>query len=168
MAGDERTETITIQNSANDYDYVKIYLQSVTIPDGMANPASGVTNAEFLANFTLDIRHGDEVIYSGTAENLDEFVSNVDLGTYYPGDQSVLEIALKAPESLTNRYAHCSAAVNWTFLVEAYKDGQVVPYSPDTGFMTGERTAVAVMSAAGIIIVGCAVFSFIKMRKRRD
>lgn len=168
MAGDEKTETITIQNSANDYDYVKIYLQSVTIPDGPANPEGSVTNAEFLANFTLDIRHGNDVIYNGTAQNLDDSVSNVDLGTYYPGDKSVVTIALKAPASLTNRFAHCSSAVNWTFMAEAYKNGEVVPYSPDTGFATGNNAAVAVASVAGVVIVGCVIYGLVRIKNKRN
>ena len=165
MAKDERTETITVRNSASDYDYVKIYLQSVTIPDGVANEAGDVTNAEFLANFILDIRRGEEIIYSGTAENLDTFVANVDLGTYYPGDEDVITVTLAAAENLSNRFMHCAAAVNWSFLVEAYKDGKVVPYSPDTGFMTGSGAAVGVMSVASVVMIG-GVWGLVKLRTK--
>ena len=164
MAGDKRTETITIQNTAHDYDYVKIYLDSVTIPDGSANSERTVTVAEFLANFTMNIWHGDNLIYSGVAENLDTFVSNVDLGTYYPNDKSTLTVELVAPESLTNRFAHCSAKMDWTFLAEAYKDGQVVPISPDTGYSTGERTATVVFSVVGVVVISGIMFVFWKKK----
>ncbi|MBR2710001.1 hypothetical protein IKE72_02900 [Candidatus Saccharibacteria bacterium] len=166
MPGDARTEKITIENRAAEYDYVKIYLISVTIPDGYANEETGVTNAEFLSQFTMKIQQGDEIIYEGAAEDLDTFVSNINLGTYGLGESSELLVSLVAPDSLTNRFAHCASVMDWTFLVEAYKDGEVVPYSPDTGTFTAEHSSVLAISSIGIIaLIGTVIWIVRKNKK---
>jgi hypothetical protein len=47
--------------------------------------------------------------------------------------------------------------MNWTFLVEAYKDGEVVPYSPDTGTFTAEHFSALAASGITVIIIGAII-----------
>lgn len=75
MPGDSRTEVILFRNEAKDCDYVNLYLRAVA-HDPEGNPLSpALTEAgeteksanAFLAELTLEIRIGENLVYRGPA-----------------------------------------------------------------------------------------------------
>ncbi|MBQ6147366.1 hypothetical protein IJI70_00775 [Candidatus Saccharibacteria bacterium] len=121
MPGDTKTETITIKNTARDYDYVKIFLR--------AEPPTE-TNA-LLNHLTLNIYHDNVLVSSSPASNQDTLASNLELGTFNYGEETLLAVEIIAPSDLGNNYEYTEGEINWIFTAEAYKDGKIV--SPNTG-----------------------------------
>ncbi|MBQ6130599.1 hypothetical protein IJI72_02855 [Candidatus Saccharibacteria bacterium] len=121
MPGDTRTETVVIQNTSPDYDYVKIYLH--------AEPVSA-SASDFLQQLTLSVYNGDELLSSAPANEPGALSEHLNLGTFVYGDATTLSVTVSAPANLKNRYSDTSGEIVWVFTTEAYKDSQPVDADP--------------------------------------
>ncbi len=141
MPGDELTETITIKNEASDCDYIKVYMKTL-VHDEEGNPLTysetfenedgkdyadvegqrdetAATMQDFLAQLTMRIYNGEELIYEATPDKAGALVNNVLLGSLTKGEALELTVELDVPIEMGNEYANRVGEVDWVFLVEA-------------------------------------------------
>ena len=85
---------------------------------------------DFLAQLSMRVLNGGEVIYNASPDKLDGLKNNVLLGTFNNGDNTTLTIELNIPKTLSNKYMHRSGEVDWVFTAEGYKDGEIAPIDP--------------------------------------
>ena len=146
MPGDKLTETIQIKNESTDCDYIKLYLKAEA-HDEEANPLTysetfentdgkdqgGIdgerdetvaTMSDFLAQLSMKIYNGDELIYEATPDELDGLKESVLLGTLRKGESAVLTVELEVPITLDNKYAYRVGEVDWIFKTEVLDDPQ--------------------------------------------
>ncbi len=140
MPGDTLSQTIELRNEATDCDYVNIYLRA-QVHDEQGNPLSyserfenadgkdqaGVdgerdetvaTMQDFLAQLTMRIYNGTELIYESSPDQAGALADNVLLGALAPGASLALRVELDVPPELDNRYANRVGEVDWVFLAE--------------------------------------------------
>lgn len=119
MPGDELTQKVTVSNSADDCDYIKVYLQAVPLVEEEKENADAVTVEQFLAQLTMRIYNGSEKIYDSTADQADTLTDYVLLGELAKGQSLDLTVELDVPKEMDNKFANCAGQVDWNFLVEA-------------------------------------------------
>ena len=132
MPGDTVTETITFTNSADDCDFVNLYMRAEA-HDETANPLSpkvteketAVTMTEFLSKLSMKVWNGTELIYDASPDELDGLKSNKLLGTFRAGETATLKVELSVPIELDNKFANRVGEVDWIFHVEAYNESQL-------------------------------------------
>lgn len=131
MPGDSRTQTVAFRNEAKDCDYVNLYFSTVS-HDTEENPLSpalkeaGETEASanaFLARLTLEIRVGEDVIYSGPANGA--LQTPVMLGTFRRGDSAEIQVSVSMPKELSNEYAGRLGEIDWVFHGEGFTESQL-------------------------------------------
>ena len=138
MPGDTRTEEITFVNNADDCDYVRLYIRAVA-HDEEKNPLSAAvaetetvaTMTEFLAQLSMKVWNGTELIYKASPDELDGLAENVLLGTFRQGEEATLTVELTAPATLGNEFSNRVGEVDWVFHVDACDDP--APSGPKTG-----------------------------------
>ncbi len=132
MPGDTVTETITFTNSADDCDFVNLYMRA-EVHDEVANPLSDTvaeaetveTMTEFLSQLSMKVWNGKELIYEASADQLDGLKDNKLLGAFRTGETATLKVELTVPDDLDNAYASRVGEVDWIFHVEAYNESQL-------------------------------------------
>lgn len=133
MPGDVLTEEISFTNSATDCDFINLYMRAVA-HDEAGNPlstnvaASGETVAtisDFLAQLSMKVWNGTELIYDASPDELDGLQENKFLGTFRTGDTATLKVELSVPITLGNDFANRVGEVDWVFHVEAYNESQL-------------------------------------------
>ena len=152
MPGDKLSETITIQNSANDCDYIKVYMRAVA-HDEENNPLTysepfenkdgkdqanveGVrdetvaTMSDFLSKLSMRVYDGTSLIYEASPDELDGLTENVHIATLYSGRTASLTVELDVPADLGNKYAYRVGEVDWVFAAEAFDEPIDPPVNP--------------------------------------
>lgn len=133
MPGDVLTEEISFTNSAADCDFINLYMRAV-VHDEDGNPlspnvaASGETAAamsDFLAQLSMKVWNGTELIYDASPDELDGLKENKLLGVFRTGDRATLRVELTVPAALSNEFADRVGEVDWVFHVEAYQESQL-------------------------------------------
>ena len=132
MPGDKLTETIKVRNTAPEYDYVKIYLRA-EVHDESSNPLSDevsdketvATMSDFLAQLSMRVYNGGNLIYNASPDQLDGLKNNVLLGEFVNGASTSLKVELAVPKTLGNEYMHRAGEVDWIFTAEGYNAGEV-------------------------------------------
>lgn len=132
MPGDVLTEIITFTNSATDCDFVQLYMRAEA-HDEESNPLSDkveesetvATMSDFLAQLSMKVWNGEELIYDASPNELDGLSENKFLGTFRSGETAELKVELTVPIELGNEYANCVGEVDWVFHVEAYNESQL-------------------------------------------
>ena len=132
MPGDVLTQEITFKNAATDSDYVIVYMRAEA-HDESANPLSEkvaetetvATMSDFLAQLSMKVWNGTELIYQASPDQLDGLKENVRLGTFRSGETTTLKVELSVPADLGNEYANRVGEVDWVFHVEAYSESQL-------------------------------------------
>ena len=168
MPGDELEQKITVKNEQGDCDFVKIYMRAVPhddaanpIQDSVAATETVVTMKDFLHQLSLTVVKADgEVIFEGTAEELDGLAENVLLGTFEKGDSTELTAKLSVPIELGNEYANRVGEVDWVFVAEELNNP-----APETGDTTNATPYMGLLVAAGVAIVAIGGFMFYKSKK---
>ena len=189
MPGDERIETITVKNSVNGFDYVKLYIRAVP-HDEQGNPLTYsetyenedgkdqaniegmrdetvATMAEFLSKLTMEVYlvNADgtkQSIFSASPEQTAQLTDNVLLGTFAKGKSAKLEAVLHVPAELGNEYAYRVGEVDWVFTVEGFNNEK--PLIP-----TGQLNwPVAVFGALGVLLIAGGVFVLTKKKKHDE
>ena len=144
LPGDRLTETVTVENAAEDCDYIKLYLRALP-HDGEGNPltysetfenADGKDQAgidgqrdesietmlDFLSKLTLRLYNGETLIYEASPDQTTTLAENVYLGTLYSGESLQLRVELDVPAELGNEYASRVGEVDWIFMAEGFTD----------------------------------------------
>ena len=189
MPGDERTETITIKNSVNGFDYVKLYIRAVP-HDEQGNPLTYdekfenedgkdqqnvdgerdetvATMADFLSELSMEIYlvNADgtkQSIFSASPDKSAQLTDSVLLGTFAKGKSAKLEAVLHVPAELGNEYAYRVGEVDWLFTVEGFNNEK--PLIP-----TGQLTwPVAVFGALGVLLIAGGVVVLTKKKKHDE
>lgn len=140
MPGDQLVQSIRVENLARDCDYIRLYLRAVP-HDAADNPpiydeafenANGkdqaqipgqrdetvATMADFLAQLTMRIYNGQNLIYESSPDQAGALAENVPLGTLAQGEHMDLRVELDVPLNLDNAYADRVGEVDWVFLAE--------------------------------------------------
>ncbi len=142
MPGDTVTQYITVKNANPDVDFVNIYMRA-ELHNDTDNPMSddvaqqmGSLDAmhDFLSQLSMkvfidngdDDPDNDDMIYAAKPNELDGFENNVLLGSFKNGEEALLRVELKVPESLGNEYQHAMGEVDWVFTVEEMFHGSWV------------------------------------------
>lgn len=149
MPGDIKTETITVKNTARDYDYVKIFLRAEPV----------VETSDLLSRLTLNIYHNDNLVSTSLASDQGALASNLELGTFNYGEETLLTVEIITPSDLENDYNYTEEEINWVFTAEAYKDGKII--SPDTGAASFFNSPNALPEILTITLLVIAIFSII-------
>ena len=186
MPGDELTEDITIKNSVNGFDYVKLYIRAVP-HDEEGNPLTYdeayenedghdqaniegmrdetvVTMADFLSKLSMEIYlvNADgtkQSIFSASPDKSAQLTDNVLLGTFAKGKSAKLEAVLHVPAELGNEYAYRVGEVDWLFTVEGFNNEK--PLIP-----TGQLNwPIAVFGALGAALIVCGLVVISKKKK---
>ena len=130
MPGDKLTEEITIENKNKDFYYIKVYLRAI-VHDEVGNPlsqsvtASGetvVSMQDFLAQLSMQVKKGTDLIFDASPDELDGLAANVLLGRLRRGESLKLDVVLTVPIDLGNEYANRVGEVDWVFTVEGFND----------------------------------------------
>lgn len=170
MPGDELTEVITIVNEATDCDYIEVYMRA-QVHDQQGNlliqGETLVSMADFLAQLTMRIYNGSELIYEATPDQAGQLADNVLLGTLRNGEELMLKVELDVPITLGNEYANRAGEVDWVFLAEAYDDP---PEEPDKKEeivpSTGDDSNIYVCLVMAIL--GCVILSVLAKMKKNE
>ncbi|MBE5869542.1 MAG: Cna B-type domain-containing protein [Lachnospiraceae bacterium] len=158
MPGDKLAETIQVQNSATDCDYIKLYMRAV-VHDESGNPLTyskvsenvegknqsnidGQSNEtvatmqDFLSQLTMRIYNGAQLIYEASPDQAGALADNVYLGTLFTGESLELTVELDVPIELDNTYANRVGEVDWIFLAEGFNYEQLTVHKvwDDHGF----------------------------------
>ena len=186
MPGDELTEDITVKNSVNGFDYVKLYIRAVP-HDEQGNPltydeafenADGkdkqniegmrdetvATMADFLAQLSMDVYlvntdETKEIIFSASPDQSAQLTDSVLLGTFAKGESAKLQAVLHVPAELGNKYANRVGEVDWLFTVEGFNNEK--PLIP-----TGQLNwPVAVFGALGVLLIAGGIIVLTKKKK---
>ena len=186
MPGDELTEDVTVKNSVNGFDYVKLYIRAVP-HDEQGNPltykeafenADGkdkegidgerdetvATMADFLAQLSMDVYlvnadNTKETIFSASPDKSAQLTDSVLLGTFAKGESAKLQAVLRVPAELGNEYANRVGEVDWLFTVEGFNNEK--PLIP-----TGQLNwPVAVFGTLGVLLIAGGVIVLTKKKK---
>ena len=186
MPGDELTEDITVKNSVNGFDYVKLYIRAVP-HDEQGNPLTYdeafensdgkdkqniegmrdetvATMADFLAQLSMDVYlvnadETKETIFSASPDQSAQLTDSVLLGTFAKGESAKLQAVLHVPAELGSEYANRVGEVDWLFTVEGFNNEK--PLIP-----TGQLNwPVAVFGALGVLLIAGGIIVLTKKKK---
>lgn len=125
MPGDRLTQTVHIQNAAEDCDYINLYMRAAVhhqeenpLSDKVAQTETLATMEDFLSKLTMRVYNGDQLIYDASPDTAGALVENVPLGTLHTGETLTLRVELDIPMDLGNEYANRVGEVDWIFLAE--------------------------------------------------
>ena len=186
MPGDELTEDITVKNSVNGFDYVKLYIRAVphdeqgnllTYDEAFENEdgkdkqniegmrdETVATMADFLAQLSMDVYlvNADgtkETIFSASPDQSAQLTDSVLLGTFAKGESAKLQAVLHVPAELGSEYANRVGEVDWLFTVEGFNNEK--PLIP-----TGQLNwPVAVFGALGVLLIAGGIIVLTKKKK---
>lgn len=186
MPGDELTEDITVKNSVNGFDYVKLYIRAVphdeqsnllTYDEAFENEdgkdkqnidgerdETVATMANFLAQLSMDVYlvNADgtkETIFSASPDQSAQLTDSVLLGTFAKGETAKLQAVLHVPAELGSEYANRVGEVDWLFTVEGFNNEK--PLIP-----TGQLNwPVAVFGALGVLLIAGGIIVLTKKKK---
>ncbi len=186
MPGDELTEDITVKNSVNGFDYVKLYIRAVphdeqgnllTYDEAFENSdgkdkqniegmrdETVATMADFLAQLSMDVYlvnadETKETIFSASPDQSAQLTDSVLLGTFAKGESAKLQAVLHVPAGLDNKYANRVGEVDWLFTVEGFNNEK--PLIP-----TGQLNwPVAVFGALGVLLIAGGIIVLTKKKK---
>ena len=187
MPGDELTEDITVKNSVNGFDYVKLYIRAVP-HDEQGNLQHGgivgeehedgkdkqniegrrdetvATMADFLAQLSMDVYlvNADgtkQSIFSASPDKSAQLTDSVLLGTFAKGESAKIQAVLHVPAELGSEYANRVGEVDWLFTVEGFNNEK--PLIP-----TGQLNwPVAVFGALGVLLIAGGIIVLTKKKK---
>jgi len=151
MPGDMRTQVITIENIADDYKHVSVFLRAVAHDEGenpleysepyenldgkdQANVAGSrdetvATMRDFLHQLSMRVYSGEELIFEAQADELNGLEEGIKIADLHEKETAVLTVELIVPIEMGNEYANRVGEVNWIFTTQAYQ--QLKPTFPD-------------------------------------
>ena len=134
-----------------------------------AEPHNDTLTADFLAQLSMKVWNGGELIYNATADQADGLKNNVLLGIFSAGEQTTLNIELTIPKSLDSRYAHRTGEIDWIFTAEIINQSapedlpHTTPLTLDQIFLFAGIFAIA---AIGFVVTVITIRRQLKKSKK--
>ena len=175
MPGDSLSQDVTIENAHSEAVILTLaavahdeagnplqYSEPYEAEDGKdqagvegSRDETVATMADFLAQLTMRVYSGSELLYEGSPEGM----AAASLGELAPGASLALTVELDVPITLGNEYAYRVGEVDWVVT------GEVLDAPPEIG-QTGDPTlaALAPIALAALLALAAAV---IAARRRR-
>lgn len=153
MPGDTLTERIVINNSTFYGVKINLYMRSLG--------AQQNTN-DFLSQLDLNVDLVNKTnMFKAPADQTAQLTDWTFLGTIYSGGKVELDVTLKVPHDLDNKYQHDIGYIDWQFMVEE------LPVSPDDP-RTGDDSNVLLYAAfAGASLAVAFVLLFVVKRRKK-
>lgn len=129
MPGDVLSQEIGIKNQAEDFDYIRVYMQALP-HDEDDNPlspeveASGETVAsmqDFLSQLMMSVYNEGVLIYQDSPDQPGSLADALFLGQLPFGESLSLRVELEVPISLSSDYMDRVGEVDWLFIVEGFE-----------------------------------------------
>lgn len=133
MPGDTREQIIEFENSARDFDYIKLYLRAEP-HDEETNPLSPAvaetetvaTMRDFLAQLDLTVSYvnedGETVTLDALPEDSNDLIDGVFLGKFENGEEAAITVKLTVPIEMGSEYMDRIGEVDWVFTAECFND----------------------------------------------
>lgn len=138
MPGDKLTQRIVVKNDANKKVDVEIFLKSLGAKDD---------SKDFLEKLSLSVKEvGGKELANGTAAEASDLSKFVSLGKFPSGSTTDLEVTLKVPSDLSDKYANAIGKLLWQFKVEE----KPVKVPVKTGDTSNLYFYIAVFAAAAV------------------
>ena len=151
MPGDNISQLITVKNTAPANKYVKIYLRALGAQED---------TDEFLSKLTLTVKQqGASTLFEAPANETAQLTDRVLLGTFASGAEVTLNVTLKVPLDLDEKFNDTIGYLDWEFTVEEFD----VPPGPKTGDSTNIWIYVAIMAA--VVLIAVAAILIAKKKK---
>lgn len=126
MPGDTLTQKITVKNDADNK--VKIYMRSLGAHED---------SEKFLSQLGLKVRKSSDnkmaYMFDAEADETGQITDWVCLGTLYSGGEVNLEVILKVPVELDNKFQNKIGYLDWEFMIEEFPVESNDPKPPKTG-----------------------------------
>ena len=153
MPGDTLTERIVINNSTFYGVKINLYMRSLGAQEN--------TN-DFLSQLDLNVDLVNKTnMFKAPADQTAQLTDWTFLGTIYSGGKVELDVTLKVPRDLDNKYQHDIGYIDWQFMVEE------LPVSPDDP-RTGDDSNVLLYAAfAGASLAVAFVLLFVVQRRKK-
>lgn len=153
MPGDTLTERIVINNRTFYGVKINLYMRSLG--------AQQNTN-DFLSQLDLNVDLVNKTnMFKAPADQTAQLTDWTFLGTIYSGGKVELDVTLKVPHDLDNKYQHDIGYIDWQFMVEE------LPVSPDDP-RTGDDSNVLLYAAfAGASLAVAFVLLFVVKRRKK-
>lgn len=129
MPGDKLSQEIGIKNEAEDFDYIRVYLQALP-HDEVDNPlspnvqAAGETVAsmeEFLSQLMMSVYNEGVLVYQDSPDQPGTLADSLLLGQLPFGASLNLRVELEVPMSLSSDYMNRVGEVDWLIIVEGFE-----------------------------------------------
>ncbi len=159
LPGDNVTQKVTIDNSADKNVKIKLYMRSLGAEAG---------SEDFLSKLSLTVEYADgdkmKKMFDAPASETAQLTDWVYLGTVYSGGTLDLNVTLSVDGDLSNEYQDAVGYLDWQFKVEELPVDPSDPKPP----ATGDTLRGAIYGT--VIVVCCVVLVFvvIKRKKRTD
>ena len=153
MPGDTLTERLVIRNDTFYGVKINLYMRSLG--------AQQNTN-DFLSQLDLNVDLVNKTnMFKAPADQTAQLTDWTFLGTIYSGGKVELDVTLKVPHDLDNKYQHDIGYIDWQFMVEE------LPVSPDDP-RTGDDSNVLLYAAfAGASLAVAFVLLFVVKRRKK-
>ena len=126
MPGDMLTQTIAVNNDANNKVKVRIYMRSLGATDE--------SYVDFLNQLRLTVRKTEDTpMFDAAADQTDGLTEWTYIGTLYSGGKTELNVTLDVPTSMDNRFQDRYGEIEWQFMVEELPVSPDDPKPPKTG-----------------------------------
>ena len=121
-----------------------------------------VTMADFLAQLTMRVYSGSELIYGGSPEGMASSAGAL-LGELAPGATLALTVELDVPATLSNEYAYRVGEVDWVITGEEVHDPD--PKLPATG--DSALSAIAPVAFTSLLALAVAIYVLRKLAHKK-
>lgn len=156
MPGDTLAQKITVKNDADNK--VKIYIRSLGAHED---------SDQFLSQLGLRVRKSSDnkmaYMFDAEANETGQLTDWVCLGTLYSGGEVNLEVILKVPVELDNKFQNEIGYLDWEFMIEEFPVEPDDPKPPKTGDNSYMEMWFALMIGSGAMLM-----SLLFWRKRHE
>ena len=149
MPGDTLSQPITVKNDASKKVKVKIYMRSLGAHEG---------SEDFLSQLDLTVSKSADndmsYMFDADANKTAQLTDWVLLGTLYSGGTVNLDVTLKVPGELDEKYSSQVGYLDWQFKVDEFPVDKDDPKPPKTGDdFTIYKWLIPLTAALAVMIV---------------
>lgn len=153
LPGDERTQQIVVKNEKSNNVKIVIYMKSTGAWDD---------SEEFLSQLKLTVKSGDNSLFDATADKTAGLTDWVAIGTFEPGAEAKLDLVLKVPADLDNKFQDTVGKLDWQFKVEELPADKPAPV---TGEAFNYKVIIIVALCAFAVMVSVVAVVISKRKK---
>ncbi len=116
--GGTLTQSLKLENTCPDADYVRIYLRAEPRNPGSDTAKESIDSlGEYLKKLTFTVKQGDKTLAQNTPEK-GGAGENLLLATLKKGEKADLTLEISRPETLGANYVHRDGLLDWVFVAE--------------------------------------------------